>query len=239
MRYLAFATDFDGTLAAEGQVGPKVIDALKRLQLSGRKLLLATGRELEDLLQIFPHLRLFDRVIAENGALIYQPATGAERRLGEPPPEQFVRRLRDRGVSPLSRGRVIVATREPHETAVLETIKDLGLGLEIVFNKGAVMVLPSGIDKGTALTAALRELGLSRHQCVGIGDAENDHAFLSLCGISAAVANALPSIIERADLVTRHAFGAGVVELIDRLLANDLADLDPRLQHRRPTISSS
>src|SRR5438067_12736811 len=88
--------------------------------------------------------------------------------------------------------------------------------LHVIFNKGSVMVLPSGVNKATGLTAALAELGLAPEHTVGVGDAENDHAFLSLCGCGAAVANALPALKEKADLVTRGARGAGVTELIGR-----------------------
>ena len=63
---------------------------------------------------------------------------------------------------------------------MLEAIRDLGLELQVIFNKGAVMVLPSGVNKATGLDAALDELGLSPHNVVGVGDAENDHAFLAL-----------------------------------------------------------
>jgi len=231
MRYLALASDYDGTLATGGQVGGEVLKALKRLRDSGRRLLLVSGRELGELLELFPHVRLFDRVIAENGALLYRPESREEKWLAEPPPEQFAQRLRERGVAPLHQGGVIVATREPNESIVLETIRELGLELQVIFNKGAVMVLPSGVNKGTALTVALRELGLSGHDCVGVGDAENDHAFLSLCECAVAVANALPTVQQQADLVTRGAQGDGLLELIARLLENDLADLAPRL-HR-------
>ena len=106
------------------------------------------------------------------------------------------------------------------KTTVLEVIRDHGLELQVIFNKGAVMVLPSGVNKATGLSAALAELGLSPHNAVGVGDAENDHAFLKLCECAVAVANALPSLKEQADLVTRGDHGAGVVELIDRMLAD-------------------
>jgi hydroxymethylpyrimidine pyrophosphatase-like HAD family hydrolase len=62
-----------------------------------------------------------------------------------------------------------------------------------------------------------------------VGDAENDHAFLKLCECSIAVANALPALKERADFVTSGSHGAGVEELIDKLLADDLASLAPLL----------
>src|SRR5207253_1677558 len=120
-----------------------------------------------------------------------------------PPPAVFAETLRQRGVSPISVGRVIVATWEPHEQVVLATIRDLGLELQVIFNKGAVMVLPAGVNKASGLAAALKALELSPHEVVGVGDAENDHALLTLCECGVAVANALPALKERADLVTQ------------------------------------
>jgi hypothetical protein len=102
----------------------------------------------------------------------------------------------------------------------------------LIFNKGALMVLPSGINKATGLTAALADLGLSRHNVVGVGDAENDHAFLEACECAAAVANALPTLKDRADLVLQGAAGAGVRELIDMLVADDLAHVQAKLPNR-------
>jgi hydroxymethylpyrimidine pyrophosphatase-like HAD family hydrolase len=222
MRYLALACDYDGTLAHHGRVDQPTLAALERLLASGRKLILVTGRELEDLQRTFSRLELFEWVVAENGALLYRPAGREVILLAEPPPPRFTEALRRRGVAPVSVGRVIVATWHPHETAVLEAIRDLGLGLQVIFNKGAVMVLPSGVNKATGLAAALEHMGLSAHNVVGVGDAENDHAFLAMCACSAAVANALPAVKETADFVTRGDHGAGVAELIGELLHNDL-----------------
>jgi len=87
------------------------------------------------------------------------------------------------------------------------------------------MVLPASVNKMTGLGAALAELKLSRHNVVGVGDAENDHAFLNCCECSVAVANAIPAIKERVDLVTNGERGAGVVELIDRVLDDELRSL--------------
>ncbi len=227
MRYLALACDYDGTLAEHGQVPDTAVAALDRVRASGRRLLLVSGRELADLQEAFDHLDLFDRVVAENGALLYRPSSREMRRLAEPPPARFVEALRARGVEPLSVGRSIVATWHPNETVVTETIRDLGLELQVIFNKGAVMVLPSGVNKASGLRAALKELGLSPHNVVGVGDAENDYAFLSICECAVAVANALPALVERCDHVTRADHGAGVAELADELVADDLDRLTP------------
>src|SRR3954469_18427156 len=233
MRYLALATDYDGTLAADGRVSAATLDALARLRESGRRLLLVTGREMRDLVQVFPELEIFDRIVAENGALLYDPKTKEEKLLCEPPPAAFVERLRAQGVTPLSVGRAIVATVTPNETAVLDAIKELGLELHVIFNKGAVMVLPSGMNKRVGLEAALKELQLSPHNVVGVGDAENDHAFLSVCECGVAVANALETLKQRADFVTHAARGDGVRELAEMLLADDLEQATARLARHR------
>jgi hydroxymethylpyrimidine pyrophosphatase-like HAD family hydrolase len=230
MYTLALATDYDGTLAENGIVSDATRAALERLKETGRKLIMVTGRELADLESVFPELGIFDKVVAENGALVYTPASKKERILAPAPPAEFVDRLMMRKISPLSMGRSVVATREPHETVVLEVIKDLGLELEIIFNKGAVMVLPSGVNKATGLAAALEDLELSAHNVVGIGDAENDHAFLRAVGFGVAVANALPKVRETADHVTNGARGAGVRELIEGLISHDAALLDTARQ---------
>lgn len=227
MFFIALATDYDGTIAETGFVSAETMRALDQFKRTGRKLILVTGRELDDLKTVCPDLKIFDRVVAENGALIFDPANGEERLLAPAPPEAFVAALKARNVSPLSVGRSIVATWEPNEGVVLETIRDLSLELQIVFNKGAVMVLPAGINKATGLVEALRDLELSLHNVVGVGDAENDHAFLRSCGCAVAVANALPVVKEGADLVTEGARGAGVVELMARIAEQDADIIGP------------
>jgi len=237
MRYLALATDFDGTLATDGRVGDGTIQALERLKGSGRKLLMVTGRHLPDLQRVFGKLELFDRVVAENGALLYDAASREEKVLAEAPKEDFLKALRAAGVS-FDVGRSIVASWTPAEVAILEVIKQMGLDYQVIFNKGAVMVLPSGINKATGLRAALQELQLSPHNTVAIGDAENDHAFLSASECGVAVANALPALREKADVVTRGDHGAGVMELIAHLLKDDLRSWDERLERSSLSIGT-
>ena len=233
MYFLALATDYDGTLAHDGIVAAEALAALQRFKASGRRVILVTGREIPDLLKVMPDLSVFDRIVAENGGLLYDPATGMERLLAQPIPAVFADRLRALGVAPLSVGRVVVATWEPHEATVLAVICELGLELQIVFNKGAVMVLPPSVSKASGLREALADFGLSVRNVVGVGDAENDHSFLSCCGCSAAVANALPMLRSEVDIVLSADHGAGVAELVDRVIAED-AQLAPIAKHGVP-----
>lgn len=51
------------------------MQAMLRLREAGRKLVLVTGREMAD-------LTLFDRIVAENGGVLFDRATGREKLLG-------------------------------------------------------------------------------------------------------------------------------------------------------------
>jgi phosphoglycolate phosphatase len=185
--------------------------------------LLVTGRHLDDLLRVFPGVAVCDLVVAENGGLLYSPGTGAQRALAEPPAPGFLEELRRRGVE-FWVGRTVVATTTTHESAVRDAIGILGLDLELAFNKGAVMVLPRGVDKRSGLLAALEEIGLTPDRVVAVGDGENDLPFMKLCGCSVALANAVPELRASADLVTSAGNGQGVRELIGRLLRPELPE---------------
>jgi hydroxymethylpyrimidine pyrophosphatase-like HAD family hydrolase len=232
MRYLALVVDYDGTLASHDTVADEAVRAIERLRTSGRRAILVTGRRLHDLLAVFGHPRAFDLIVAENGAVVYDPGTREEATLANPPSKRFLRELRARGVQPLDIGQVVVATFDPHRATVQDVVWELGLEAQVICNRGAVMVLPAGVNKATGLEYALRKLGLSRHEVAGIGDAENDHSFLARCECAVAVANAIPSIREAAAFVTRAENGDGVIELIDELIADDLRRVEGKLpQH--------
>jgi len=238
MRYLALATDYDGTLAHDSHVSEEALAAIQRLKDSGRKLIIVTGREMPELQSVFPEYKLCDCIVAENGALLVWPAEGKEEVLGEPPPEAFLTEIVHRGVKPFSVGKVIFATWRPQENIVLDVIQTRGLEHQIIFNKRAVMVLPSGINKATGLAKALKRMKISAGNVVGIGDAENDHAFLESCAVAGAVSNALPSLKERCDIVMTRDHGGGVVDLIERILGDDLQSLGVRRPRKELVVQT-
>ena len=194
-----------------------------RLKAAGATLLLVTGRVIEDLSRIFAHMEVFDMIVAENGGRLYSPKAKVLRCLAEPPPAGFVERMMAHNVGPIEVGHCIVATWEPHQDVVLATIKKLGLALKIIFNKGAVMILPRGVDKASALAAALQQFGLKAAEVVAIGDAENDQVMLEMCGFPMAVANALPGLHKHARYMTTAGRGEGVAELIGMILQPDFS----------------
>jgi hydroxymethylpyrimidine pyrophosphatase-like HAD family hydrolase len=227
MQISALACDYDGTLAKDGAVDRPTRAALERLRASGRQLVMVTGRELPDLRRAFGPFSLFDAIVAENGALFWRQGA-AEALLAPGPPSALIASLKRRGVWPLSVGRSIVATWVANEGKVRSAIAELGLDWRIILNKDSLMCLPPGVDKASGLAFALDALQLSPQEVLGVGDAENDLAFLRACGVSAGVANALPSLKAEVDLVTKADHGAGVAELIDQLLAGRLGGLPAR-----------
>ena len=150
MIYRAIATDYDGTLAHDGRVDDATLVALTRARDAGLRLVLVTGRELSDLARTFPGEAAFDRIVAENGAVLFDPASKEVRRLAAAPPPAFIETLTRQQI-PVSVGHSIVATVEPHEQAVLAAIRDLGIEWHVIFNKGSVMALPSGVTENRTM----------------------------------------------------------------------------------------
>lgn len=214
--FAVLVCDKDGTLADGNRLASSTRRALRRWQESGRKLVLATGETLDKLLD-FADLELFDLVIAENGALLFWPRLQRSQLLTERCPPALLRELQRRGVTPHTVGKVIVSVKPPDDKVLEETLRSQ-LGWQVIHNREEVMALPKGIDKSTGLRCALKRLGLTRRQAVGIGDAQNDLVLLQTCGLGIAVATAVESLRREADIVTAGGCGAGVVEAIDHLL---------------------
>ena len=101
-----------------------------------------------------------------------------------------------------------------YAATVIEVIGELGLDCQMVRNRAALMVLPAGVTKGTGLGSVLTELNLSAHNTIAVGDAENDLSLFGMAEIGAAVANAVPSVRQHADLVLDEDDGAGVAALL-------------------------
>lgn len=232
MRCMVLASDYDNTLARDGRVDDATWDAIDRLRASGRHMVLVTGRELDDLLELCDRVDRFTLIVAENGGMIYSPATRERTLLAPPPPPEFIDAMRKSGVRHLGVGETIVATVKPHDEQALAAIRDLGLDLHVVYNGDAVMILAPGINKASGLLAALDKLSLSPRNAVGVGDAQNDHPLLDACEISAAVGNAIDALKAHADIVTDREYGAGVAELIDAILEDDLDGVSARITRR-------
>jgi hydroxymethylpyrimidine pyrophosphatase-like HAD family hydrolase len=185
MKLCVVALDYDGTIARDGRVEPLVIEAINEAQERGIAVILVTGRIMADLRRVLPEHELFDAVVTENGAVLSFPNMPS-RLLTHPPSKILLDELCARNVA-VGFGDCIIETEADDAPTILEAIRKLELPLVLQFNHGRVMVLPQGINKATGLREALNTLRLSLHNCVGLGDAENDYAMLDACEIGVAV----------------------------------------------------
>ncbi|AFM17689.1 putative HAD superfamily hydrolase [Mycolicibacterium chubuense NBB4] len=209
--FRAVAIDFDGTLA-EGAVAPDTLAALAEVRARGIRVVLVTGRITAELRDVFPEvLDHVDALVAENGAVLITSV--GVRRLAAPVDRAVGVALRARGVAH-RQGQVLIACAAGDEAIALEVIRSLGLECRLVRNRGELMIMPAAVTKGSGLLEALADLGLSQHNTLGIGDAENDHSLLEVCEIGVAVANAIESLRAQADLTLSLPDGQGVADLL-------------------------
>jgi hypothetical protein len=210
--FRAIALDYDGTLTSTGRLDDTILGALQTLRKERLKIVLVTGRIPWELLELCPHAEeLFDRIVWENGAVVW--GLRGARVLAPPVPAELEEALVQRGVA-LRRGQAILAGHARDAGAALEEIGRLGLEVQVVRNRQELMLVPAGVSKGTGLFDALGDLGISRHSTLAVGDAENDHSLLGACELGVAVANAVPSLKEAADVVLSEGGSAGLARFL-------------------------
>jgi hydroxymethylpyrimidine pyrophosphatase-like HAD family hydrolase len=221
--FKALACDFDGTLAFEDRIGPAVRDALDRARKADLRLILVTGRTFFELTRVCDCMELFDAVVAENGAVVYYPGSAMIRDQGLPVPVRLLAELDRRGIY-YQAGRVIVGTARGDEAGVKEALAATGVTRDLIYNRAALMLLPAGVSKGSGVQHVLRFLGLSPHDVLALGDAENDLPLFDACGFSGCPGDSLPAVQERVDWVFPGAHGDGIAAAItEQILPDRLA----------------
>ena len=213
MRFSVLALDYDGTIATDGVLDPDVRRAIADVRVHGITVVIVTGRILDDLRRFVGDLRFVDAVVAENGAVISFPATGQSALLGSPVPPALVEAIRKHGI-PADVGQSVIEADAQSAAAILKEIQRLELPQVLIFNRGRLMVLPSGVNKAMGLREALRSLRLSVHNTIAIGDAENDHDLLEACELGIAVGWGSAALKMRADEVLEGAGPSSVAPYI-------------------------
>lgn len=223
----AVAVDLDGTLADRTGVDTAALAAIDDARWTGTATILVTGRIEAELVCDFPNLLdHFDAAVLENGAVL---AIDDHRSVLAAVDPLLAPHLRDRSVV-IREGVGILACRGSDASTVFDSIDTLGLDAQLVHNRGELMVLPSGVSKGTGLRAALSELGISVHNTLAIGDAENDLAMLATAEIAVAAAGSVDSVSRLADVVLSNRAGD---DLASFLLGPVVSGAEPVRSSRR------
>ena len=217
MHISVIATDFDGTISSGDQLAPGAAQVLRRWRQAGQVAVLVSGRPFEFLRELQERVQAFDLIVAENGAVLYNPHTDEMRLPFGQVPEELLDALDEMGI-PLWRGVAAAGTTAAYDDAVWVTSREMGLAVHVETNRTEVMLLPPGASKGAGLVSLLQAEGLSPRNLLAIGDAENDQSLLQVAEVKVAVANAVEGLRAMADYVTPEAGPGGVTVFIERYL---------------------
>jgi hydroxymethylpyrimidine pyrophosphatase-like HAD family hydrolase len=224
------ACDFDGTGATNGELAPELVAALGTARARGVATVLVTGRVHEDVEALCTDLSMFDAIVAENGAIVCLPQSQRTIQLGQPPAAELLGALRASGV-PFHAGAVVVGTWERHARDLFDLARRHAVDGQIVFNRGAVMLLPTGINKATGTQRALEELSRSEHNLIAFGDAENDLPLFALAELAVAARGSVAAVARQAQDTLVQPDGAGVARYIHQLLEDGCRRPTPQ-RHR-------
>lgn len=146
----------------------------------------------------------------------------------------LTRHMRENNIGFVQPGKEIAITVYPHNqdgntvpelyTTVLEWLKcqsNVYNDLTVYQNRTFVYLMPRHVDKRVGLEWMLNQLGIPSAQCLGIGDSEDDLAFLSICGKSAAPHNAMLTVKEQVGYCSSYSYGHGVLDCIQQYLSYD------------------
>ena len=231
MKLSVLALDYDGTITRDDRPHASVLSALADARRRNVTVILATGRNLDDLRRVAGDLRFVDCVVAENGAVIHFPGTGHTTVLAPLISQAFVSRLKELNI-PFGTGQCLVDADARSAHRILDVIRELELPIVLSFNRSRVMALAQGVSKATGLGAALDILRASPRNTVAVGDAENDHELLRFAEVGAAVAWGSASLQAAADLVIDGRDPAAVGDFIRSVATNGRVPMPVRARRR-------
>jgi hypothetical protein len=231
MKLSMIALDYDGTIARDDVLDPAVRSAIAMARSNGIAVALVTGRILSELRRVAGDLHFVDVVVAENGAVVYFPASGHLSVLAPKIPEAFLEELGKRRI-PFRAGECLVDANAADGPRLLEVIRTLELPLVLLFNRGAVMVLPQGVSKATGLHTMLDMLRVSARNTLAIGDAENDHELLRVAEVGAAVEWGSPVLRASADVVVKGGGPPAVAQFVSEAARTLSLPKPPRARRR-------
>ena len=216
---MLIALDVDGTLFDGTGVAAAAVAALRSARDDGHVVMIVTGRRADSLVDVVADvLPLCHMVVAEDGGVLADLATGSIELLAPPIDHELVDALHAAGVTDLDIGHVAVGAPRRFEDAVRAVNEQLGGVRAVLVNKGSVTLVPRGCDKGTGLLEARSRLGDPAADVLAIGDASNDLPMFAVATIAVGVANSDDAVRASGIAITDAAYGDGVAEALGRYL---------------------
>jgi phosphoglycolate phosphatase (TIGR01487 family) len=221
----ALLTDIDGTITdSSRRINTAAVEAIRSLLDQGVEVVLASGNTSCFMDALCKMIGTQGTFIAENGGVFRVGYTGAlhikgDQSICRTALEKVQDYYRSRGkelvlFSPAYRFADLAFARTVPVEEVKQILRDEPVN---VLDTGyAIHLQTLGIDKGTALEALAKEMGLIPSDFLAIGDSLNDIQMLKKAGIGVTVANAHPDTKAVVEFVSEKEYGMGFVEAIAR-----------------------
>ena len=96
--------------------------------------------------------------------------------------------------------------------------REISRWYQVIDREGTMFeMVPLGCSKGAAMERLMTHHGLTREDCIAIGDGVNDLPMLEAAGTAVAMGNSDPRILDRVDHVTSHLREDGIARALEYL----------------------
>jgi len=112
---------------------------------------------------------------------------------------------------------------QSNATALRTMLAEHNLDFELDVSNLCINILLPGLDKLAGLRMAAAHMGLGLDEIGAVGDAIGDLCYIQAAGWAGAPANARPELKQAAAYTSPHEFGAGVVDIIEQVVARNRA----------------
>ncbi len=221
------AVDIAGTLTDEKRrIYPEVIYALRKLENAKIPVSIVTGNSFMAAYKIAQYFGLTGPIVAENGAVVYDPVLKKRILVGDPEPGRkainlIVKKL-ELTPSFLNRYRDVDFIFEKDRKMDVELIRRIctenKLNVRVFDSKFLIHVCDKRVNKGIGLIKACKLRGIPLDKVAAIGDSWLDIDMLKVVGMPIAVANSPDELKNIAKIVTKKPDGLGVIEAIEEYL---------------------
>lgn len=228
MKVKAIAVDVDGTITdARMKLSLKAISAIRRLEASGIRVILASGNTLCVVKTLATYIGCSGACICEGGGVVEY--RGEIRKLGS-------RNLAMKALAKLKKlyGNAIEESwSNPYRLVDVAFHSSLSMeelskalkrvkGVKLLFSGFAYHLVDASVDKGRGLRVASDLMDIDLDEVVAVGDSDVDIELLKASGLGVALGNAPRSLKRVADVVIVRSYGEGFAKFGSMILKGKL-----------------
>ena len=229
------AIDMDGTLLLpDHTISPAVKNAIAAARARGVNVVLTTGRPYAGVHNYLKELHMEqpgDYCITYNGALVQKAADGstvAQTALSYDDYRFLEKLSREVGshfhaMDPNTQFLKVMMIDEPAilDQAIARIPQEVKEKYTVLKSAPYFLeILDKRVNKGTGVKSLADVLGIKPEEIMAIGDQENDIAMIEYAGVGVAMDNAIPSVKEVANFVTKSNLEDGVAFAIEKYVLN-------------------